>query len=80
MKKNDIYEVEITGITDEGHGIGRAEGIVIFVPYALVGETVRVIIIKVLKNYAVGKLMEVIKPRADRIKSECPYFYKCGGY
>ena len=79
MNKNDIYEIEITGTTDEGDGVGRVEGMAVFVPYALVGETVRVIIIKVLKNYAVGKLMEVIKPRADRIKSECPYFYKCGG-
>lgn len=79
MKKNDIFEIEITGVTDEGDGVGRAEGMAVFVPYALVGETVRVIIIKVLKNYAAGKLMEVITPSPDRIKAECPYFYKCGG-
>ncbi len=79
MKKNDIFEIEITGTTEEGDGVGRAEGMAVFVPYALIGETVRVLIIKVLKNYAVGKLMEVITPSPDRIKSECPYFYKCGG-
>ena len=79
MNKNDIFEIEITGITDEGDGVGRAEGMAVFVPYALMGEVVRVIIIKVLKNYAVGKLLEVIKPSEKRLKSECEYFYKCGG-
>lgn len=79
MKKNDIFEIEITGITDEGDGVGRAEGVAVFVPYALIGETVRVTIVKVLKNYAAGKLLEVLAPSPDRIKAECPYFYKCGG-
>ncbi len=79
MNKNDIFEIEITGITDEGDGVGRAEGMAVFVPYALMGEVVKVIIIKVLKNYAAGKLLEVIKPSENRLKSECEYFYKCGG-
>ncbi len=79
MNKNDIFEMEITGITDEGDGVGRCEGMAVFVPFALVGEVVRVLIIKVLKNYAIGKLMEVVKPSPNRVKSLCPYFYKCGG-
>ncbi len=79
MKKNDIFEIEITGITDEGDGVGRAEGMAVFVPYALMGEVVRVLIVKVLKNYSAGKLMEVVKPSPNRTKAECPYFYQCGG-
>ncbi len=79
MKKNDIFEIEITGTTEDGDGVGRAEGMAVFVPYALLGERVRVLIVKVLKNYAAGKLMEVIHPSPNRIKSQCQYFYKCGG-
>ena len=79
MKKNDIFEIEITGTTEEGDGVGRAEGLAVFVPYALLGETVRVLIIKVLKNYAVGKLIDIVIPSPDRTKSQCRYFYKCGG-
>ena len=79
MNKNDIFEIEITGVTDEGSGVGRAEGMAVFVPYALPGELVRVIIVKVLKSYAFGKLIEVIRPSAHRVKAECEYFYKCGG-
>ena len=52
MKKNDIFDIEITGMTDEGYGIGRINGMAVFVPYTIVGETVKAIIIKILKNYA----------------------------
>lgn len=80
MKKNDIYEIKITGMTDDGSGVGRTdEGVAVFVPYTIIGETVRVIIIKVMKNYAVGKLLEVLTPSRERIKSDCEYFYQCGG-
>lgn len=79
MQKNDIFEIEITGMTDDGSGVGRAEGIAVFVPYTIVGEVVRAIIIKVNKSFAVGKLLDIIKPSEHRIKSDCDYFYKCGG-
>ena len=79
MKKNDVYEIKITGMTDDGSGVGRAENMAVFVPYTIVGETVRVIIIKVNKSYAIGKLTEVVVPSEMRTKAECPYFYKCGG-
>lgn len=79
MNKNDIFEIEITGITDDGNGVGKAEGMAVFVPYALLGEKLRVIIIKVQKSYAVGKILDVIKPSESRMKAECEHFYRCGG-
>ena len=79
MRKNEIYEVEITGMTDEGDGVGRAESMAVFIPYAMTGERVRIVIVKVLKNYAFGKLLEVLKPSLHRVKAECPHFYQCGG-
>lgn len=79
MQKNDIFEIEITGMTDDGSGVGRAEGLVVFVPYTILGETVRAVIIKLTKSYAVGKLLEVIKPSVQRVKADCEYYYKCGG-
>ena len=79
MEKNDIVEIEITGMTDDGSGVGRFGGAAVFVPYALVGETVRAHIIKVYKSYSVGKLVEIIKPSESRLKADCEYFYQCGG-
>ncbi len=79
MNKNDIVEIQITGMTDEGSGVGRHNNIAVFVPFALVNEIVRVLIIKVNKTYCIGKLLEVLKPSPCRIKSDCEYFYRCGG-
>lgn len=79
MHKNEEYEIEITGMTDEGSGVGRVDGMAVFVPYTIIGETVRIVIVKVLKNYAHGKLLEVLKASPHRVKSECNVFYQCGG-
>ena len=78
VKKNDEITVLISGVTDEGAGVGRIDGFAVFVPYALPGETVRAHIIKVAKNYAVGKLIELIDASPDRVEPVCPHFYKCG--
>ena len=78
VKKNDEITVKITGLTDECAGVGRIDGFAVFVPYALPGETVRAHVIKVAKNYAVGKLIEVVEPSPDRVEPVCPHFYKCG--
>ncbi len=79
IQKNDVYEIEITGMTEEGDGVGRVDNMAVFVPYTIVGEKVRVLIVKVLKTFAYGKLMEVLEPSPHRVKAECPYFYQCGG-
>lgn len=79
MKKNDIITLKITDLNSEGAGVGRFEGQVVFVPYSLPDETVEVLIIKLSKTYAVGKLLNVIAPSEFRQEPQCPYFYKCGG-
>ena len=79
IEKNKTYKTEITGVGEKGEGIGRIEGFAVFIPYALIGETVEVLIVKVLKNYAFGKLINIITPSSQRIKPKCPVFYQCGG-
>ncbi len=79
MRKNDDITIEITGYTADGAGVGRHEGMAVFVPCAAIGDVCRVHIIKVASSYAVGKLTEVISPSADRVEPACPVFHKCGG-
>lgn len=79
IKKNDIVEIEITGMTAEGSGIGRYNGIAVFVASTAVGDKIRARLIKVSKNYAIGKIEEIIIPSADRQIPECSIFDKCGG-
>jgi len=79
MLKNQEIILEITDITTEGSGVGKYDGMAIFVPLTAVGDTARVKILKVKKSYAYGKLMEIINPSKNRIENDCPHFSKCGG-
>ena len=60
MKKNETITIEITVMTAEGSGVGRYEGMAVFVSGAAVGETVRARVIKAEKRYAIGKLEEIV--------------------
>ncbi len=79
MKKNDELTLNITGMSAEGNGVGKADGMAIFVPNCAIGDVLRVRIVKVLKNYCFGKVMEIIAPSKDRITPDCPVFSQCGG-
>ena len=79
MKKNDCISLEITGMTSEGSGVGRHDGMVVFVPGSAVGDRLTVRIIKCSKTYCVGKIESIDVPSPDRIPVDCPVFAQCGG-
>lgn len=79
MKKNDEIKLEIIDITHEGSGVGKYEGMAVFVPNTAVGDKISAHILKVNKNYAFAKCNEVITPSKHRIESDCDVFARCGG-
>lgn len=79
MKKNEFIILEITAMSSEGSGIGRYEGLAVFVPMTAVGDKVRVKIVKVKSNCAFGIIDEIISPSPDRADNDCPVFKQCGG-
>lgn len=79
MKKNDEFIIDITDVTNEGSGVGKCDGMAVFVPLTAVGDKVKVKALKVKKNYAFGKAIEIIKPSSQRIENDCDVFNKCGG-
>lgn len=78
-RKNEIIELDITSLTSDGDGVGRAGELVFFVPNTAVGDTIRAKVLKVKKNVGFGRVEEVMKPSADRIEPECPVSFSCGG-
>ena len=48
LQKNDLISLTITDITNEASGVGRHEGIAVFVPGTAVGDQLKVRIVKVL--------------------------------
>lgn len=79
MRKNQEIELDIIDVTSDGAGVGRYEGMAVFVPQTAIGDRALVRILKVKKTYCYGKLMEVIKPADCRVLPDCPVFSKCGG-
>jgi len=79
IEKNKNYVIDISDMTHEAQGVGRAEGLAVFVDGALEGERVEVKIIKLTKSYAVGKLIRIIEPSPHRIEPFCRAYKRCGG-
>ena len=63
----------------EGQAVGRFEGQVVFVDYAIPGEQVRVALERRAKGLWFGRAVEVLKPSPDRVEAPCRYYGVCGG-
>ncbi len=79
VEKNRNYIVDISGLTSEGLGVARIEGFTVFVEGALPKEQAEIRIVKVLKNYAFGKLLRTLKAAACRGEPSCGVVKRCGG-
>lgn len=79
IRKNDEIKLTITTLTSLGSGLGRYEDMAVFVENTAVGDEIIAHIIKVKKNYAVGKIQKILKPSKDRIISDCEVSNQCGG-
>ena len=79
MKINDIYEVIIESVDDIGNGVTRINNIVVFVPYTLNNEKVKIKIVSISKRFAVGKVIEFITKSDKRCEVKCNCYNECGG-
>lgn len=79
MKKNDIIELLITAVASEGNGVGRFNGIAVFVPMTAAGDKIEAKIVKTLKSHAFAIIHRIIEPSPHRIENDCPYYRRCGG-
>lgn len=71
--------VKIEKCDNLGNGIGFINNKIVFVPKAVVGDTVEVVIKKENKNYQIGELKKIVDPSKSREKVLCPYYFLCGG-
>lgn len=79
MEKNNLLTIDITDLGENGEGIGRHEGMAVFVPGALPGERITARIRNQKKNYAHGRLVEILEPSPDRVAPPCEIAGQCGG-
>ena len=80
LVKNENYIIDIESVTQEGMGVGRIDGFVVFTYGLLPGEKAEIKIIKLTKSYAIGKLMELITASLERLAvPACAAYPQCGG-
>ena len=79
IKNKDIIELKINSLTYEGAGIGRHDGMAVFVDDVIDGDLIKAEIISVKKNYAKAKLIEIVEPSPHRVEPFCALAKVCGG-
>lgn len=79
IEKNKLYEVEIIDNGANGEGIAKIDGFTVFVDNSLKGERCKILIVKVNKNFAYGKIMEIMEKSQYRIEPDCDTYKRCGG-
>lgn len=72
-------ELSVRDIGHKGEGVGRYDGLTVFVPQGVPGDRLLVGITEVKKRYARGELLEVIEPSPHRVQPRCPVADRCGG-
>ena len=80
VEKNKEYILDVVAQGYEGEGIAKIDNTFpVFVEGALVGEKVKVKIVKSKKSFAYGKLIEIVEESKERCTPECGIYKKCGG-
>lgn len=79
MQIKDRFSLKIESVAFGGSGVGRKDGLVIFVPFTAPDDVVEIEIIQLKKKFARSRLLRVITPSPLRTKPLCRYFGECGG-
>ncbi len=76
----DQFDLLIDRLAYGGSGVGRRkDGKVVFVPYVLPGETVKVKVLREHKRHIEADLLELLVASPERVVPDCPHFGVCGG-
>ena len=78
-QQGHLVELEITDLSHSGDGVGKLEGKAVFVPNTVTGDRILARLTHVKKQYAYGKLQEIISPSPHRVRPSCIVADKCGG-
>ncbi|MCU0535226.1 MAG: 23S rRNA (uracil(1939)-C(5))-methyltransferase RlmD [Hydrococcus sp. Prado102] len=77
--QGDLIEIEITDLNSDGDGVGRIDDRVVFVPDTVTGDRALVRLVRIKRQYILGKLHQLIQPSQYRIRPSCIVADKCGG-
>lgn len=73
------FELKIESMTHDGRGVGRIDGKPVFVHGTLPGEDISFEYTEVRRDFAEGRLLEVLTPVESRVVPACDHYGVCGG-
>ncbi len=79
MKKNDVFVGKCTDYDNEGLGIVKTNGFVVFVKNLLVGEEAEIVCTLAKKKYGYGRVLKLINSSKNRVDFKCNVYKSCGG-
>ena len=79
VEKNKEYIVDIIDNGYEGEGIAKIDNYTIFIPGAIKGEKVKILIVKVNSSHSFGKIIDILEKSKTRVESDCNTYKRCGG-
>ncbi|MCH7536160.1 MAG: class I SAM-dependent RNA methyltransferase, partial [Bacteroidetes bacterium] len=74
-----IGNVEVIDMGNKGKGVGKQDGMVIFVQGAIPGDVVDVKVTRKKKSFLEGRVDKYIRRSKDLVKPFCDHFEICGG-
>src|SRR5690606_14011595 len=77
--KRILNDIAIIDIAEEGKGVGKHEDLVLFIEKAIPGDVVEVELQRTKKNFAEGRIKNLLSPSEFRQEAFCPHFGVCGG-
>jgi 23S rRNA (uracil1939-C5)-methyltransferase len=78
-KTPKTFDVTIEKLVHGGMGLGKHQGKVIFVPFSVPGDRLRVFPVEGKKTFIRAEIAQIIEPGEGRVDPVCPHFGKCGG-
>lgn len=80
MKKNDVIRLTADNLGADLEGVARHEGMAVFIPGLLPGETADIRIVKTADRFAFGKMESApLVPSPERREKDCASYPRCGG-
>ncbi len=79
MKKNDYFKATCIDMSHDGRGVVKVDNFPYFVKGMLTGEVANLKVIKVLKNYGIARMVDIVEESKYRTSPICSIFKSCGG-
>lgn len=79
LSEVEEIELSIDKLIYGGDGLGRLDGIPIFVPRSAPGDRIRARISERKLGYGRAEILEILEPGEGRREAPCPHFEHCGG-